>query len=344
MQTKTRVVTGRPVAGEQVDSLEWSNPRLAGSMHQVVGAVRQTILGLACRTSADHTRGGWTRGDGLNALIVLRAAQCAGGETRRTALVAEFVEHVYAALSSHDRVRDDTEPDQTNRAAIKSSNNEAVLTGDYLLAEALRQLADCDDAMLLSEAASALCRICLGQVQFLEARERLVPASRYLAALRLRAGSLPAFAGRAGVATAGGGVELARVFAAFGEDFGVALRVTEEIETLMGEGGNQTDSSSIFGRDRGFPLPLVFAGESDRGARRTLIELAARGEYSADDLSLARQLARQTGAVDRCVELVQVHLDAALTHLAVVPLSRAKAQLIQSARTACEVRRPSSTD
>jgi geranylgeranyl pyrophosphate synthase len=135
------------------------------------------------------------------------------------------------------------------------------------------------------------------------------------------------FCGRVGAETAGGPEEVARALEGFGERFGVAFQLVDDILDLVGSDGRSGKPEGGDAAGGKWTLPLILAAESSTEAGAEL-ERALQGEISADDMRVARELAQASGAIESSWARAGEWLHAAREHLEVVPEGEAKRALV----------------
>ncbi len=272
------------------------------------------------------------RGKRLRPSILLLSAECAGGATETSVVLAGVVELVHAASLVHDDVVDEAASRRGRRSANAMWGNKvSVLLGDYLIARALELLPSGERERFLPALASVAARMCSGQVAELRAAGRSLTESDYVGIARAKTGSLLSFCGRAGAETAGGEPGVAQALARFGEKFGVAFQFADDILDLVGTNG---ESGKPEGRDlaeRKFTLPLIMATEiGGRAISGKLEAVLAQVDISDGDVRLARELVESAGAIQVAWERVRAWLAAARADLDRIPDSEAKTALAEA--------------
>lgn len=269
------------------------------------------------------------RGKRLRPALVLLAAECAGGVKASTITVATVIEIAHTASLIHDDVVDGALSRRGRRSAKADWGNKvSVLLGDYLIARAFDILSRQDRDRLAPLLAEVARRMCEGQVKELRSSGRMTSEVRYLDIVRAKTGALFGLCGQAGVITAGGSSEMATEFRRFGEEFGFAFQIADDILDLVGTNGR---SGKPQGRDlaeRKMTLPLILASSQDRQARTRLGALLAREAITVETTRLARELVASTRALEQSWSRVHAALAAARTALASVPDSEAKRALL----------------
>jgi geranylgeranyl pyrophosphate synthase len=285
------------------------------------------------------------RGRRMPSLILLLSAECAGGAGPRSISMATVAEFTHAASVFHDAVMDDAALQRRpSEAGFDRRNQISILLGDYLLSHALSVLVAEKNLALLPDLIGVVARMCDGQARELGARGRAIPEAEYLEILRAKAGSLPAFCGKAGALTAGGSEEWADALEAFGERFGIAFHINGEVTDVMEGDADPRAAERVLGADRGLTLPLSLVARNGRRDRGALERIRQEGEHSPGDMKTVCQLAESTGAISRCRELVDTWLAAAHEQLATLPESEAVRQLVRASADLCGRRPHAATD
>ncbi len=304
--------------------------RLAGVEAQIarIWETESGFLHLAVRRTLSG------RGKRLRPMLTLLAAESAGGVTPGSLHFAAVAEIVHTASLIHDDVIDGALSRRGRRSAKADWGNKiSVLLGDYLLARAFLLLAECDHEHLGQALAEVARRMCDGQITELRHAGRMISEQQYLHIVRAKTGSLFGLCGKAGVITAGGSPELALACQEFGEQFGLAFQVADDILDLVGSGGR---SGKPPGRDlaeRKFTLPLILAAKSEAGVRTRLGTILKSERITGHSVRQTRELVQSTPALEQSWEAVHEALSRARAALRPVPESEAKQTLLALAGT-----------
>jgi geranylgeranyl pyrophosphate synthase len=217
-----------------------------------------------------------------------------------------------------------------SRRGIRSANavwgsRLSVLVGDYLVTRALDMVPLGQREKFLPQLCEVARHMCVGQAEEMRACGRQLAEGRYLQIVRLKTGSLFAFCGRAGAQTADGSAETTAALERFGEAFGVAFQLADDILDFVGCDGR---SGKPEGRDLAehkCTLPLILAAErGGEGVSGRLQRVLSGEQPSAADLQAARELAEATGAVAQAWSKVDEWRRAARRELTAVPPSSAR--------------------
>ena len=261
-------------------------------------------------------------------LLVLLAAQFGDPMAPGVVPSAVVVELTHLATLYHDDVMDEA---ALRRGAASANarwdNTVAILTGDFLFARASDILADLGpDAVRLQ--ARTFERLVTGQI-----RETVGPApeadpvEHYLSVLADKTGSLIATSARFGAMLAGADEATVDVLTRFGERFGVAFQLSDDLLDVLSE---STDSGKTPGTDlrEGIPtLPVLLMRRDSRPQDARLLELLDAGLEDDGDHAEALGLLRAHPAMAAAQDEVARWADAARDGLAPLPDVPAKAAL-----------------
>ncbi len=187
---------------------------------------------------------------------------------------ALVVELTHLATLYHDDVMDEAELRRGAPSAnARWDNSIAILTGDYLFAQASDIVAGLGPEAVRIQA-QTFGRLVQGQI-----RETVGPRDgddalrHYLSVVADKTGSLIATSARFGAKLAGVSAELEETLTSFGEQIGTAFQLSDDIIDIASE---STDLGKAAGTDlrEGIPtLPTLFARQSGDAADARLLEL-----------------------------------------------------------------------
>jgi heptaprenyl diphosphate synthase len=241
---------------------------------------------------------------------------------------AVVVELTHLATLYHDDVMDEA---ALRRGAASANarwdNTVAILTGDFLFARASDILADLGpDAVRLQ--ARTFERLVTGQIrETVGPAPEVDPVEHYLSVLADKTGSLIATSARFGAMLAGADEATVDVLTRFGERFGVAFQLSDDLLDVLSE---SADSGKTPGTDlrEGIPtLPVLLMRRAARPQDARLIELLDAGLDDDADHTEALALLRAHPAMAAAQDEVARWADAARDGLAPLPDVPAKAAL-----------------
>jgi heptaprenyl diphosphate synthase len=243
-------------------------------------------------------------------LLVLLAAQF--GDPRAPGIVpaAVVVELTHLATLYHDDVMDEAAMRRGAQSAnSRWDNTIAILTGDFLFARASDILADLGPEAVRIQARTFE-RLVIGQIN--EARGPATdesPIDHYLGVLADKTGSLIATSGRFGAMLGGAKAEHVDVLTRFGERFGVAFQLSDDVLDIVSESEQSGKTPGTDLREGVATLPVLYACASDDrdGKRlRGLLESAPMDDATHAE---ALDLLRRHPAMERTRELIRHYAD-----------------------------------
>ncbi|MEU0031339.1 polyprenyl synthetase family protein [Streptomyces sp. NPDC006335] len=337
-------ITG-PVPGAVFPRLDWVEEMLAPALREAVAS----LPGAERRVAGYHR--GWCEADGTPLLsapsrgktvrpaLTLLSAIAVGGEPRCALQGAVAVELVHDFTLLHDDVIDgDTLRRHRPASWTVFGTPSAVLTGDALLAAALRAVAETPTqvaAAAVRELVGALLDLVQGQsldVAFEDASEVTVP--QYLAMAEGKTGSLMGCACALGGVLAGADGERVRGLREFGRRLGVAFQCADD---LLGIWGRSTRSGKPVGADltarkKSLPVVAALAG-TDSAAEHLRSLYGSQRPLDEQDVALARELVEKAGGRQAAEDEARRQMSAALRALSCAqPTADAYQQLQEIAR------------
>jgi heptaprenyl diphosphate synthase len=199
-------------------------------------------------------------GKRFRAMLVLLAAQFGRPNDLRVIQAAVAIELTHLATLFHDDVMDEAEVRRGHPSAnSRWSNSIAILTGDFLFAQASRILADLGpDAIRIQ--AETFNRLVAGQMaETIGPRPGEDPLEHYMHVITEKTGSLIATSGRFGAMFSGAPAEVAARIAVACERLGVAWQLSDDVIDIASD---PTQSGKTPGTDlrQGVrTLPVLYA-------------------------------------------------------------------------------------
>jgi heptaprenyl diphosphate synthase len=235
-------------------------------------------------------------GKRFRALLVLLAAQFGDPKDPRVIQAAVAIELTHLATLFHDDVMDEAEV-RRGHPSVNSrwSNSVAILTGDFLFAQASRILAGLGPEAVRIQA-ETFNRLVAGQLaETIGPRPGQDPLDHYMHVITEKTGSLIATSGQFGALFSGAPAEVATRIAVACEQLGVAWQLSDDVIDIASDSAQSGKTPGTDLRQGVRTLPVLYAlrstgqaGQSD--ADRRLHELLAEADLT-DDALLAETLA-----------------------------------------------------
>ncbi len=255
-------------------------------------------------------------------LLVLLAAEFGDREATGVVPAALVVELTHLATLYHDDVMDDAPLRRGAPSAnARFDNTVAILTGDFLFAQASDIVADLGSEAVRIQART-FARLVQGQIR--ETRGPAAgddPLEHYLSVVADKTGSLIAASASLGALAAGCGPATQELLTEFGERVGAAFQLSDDILDVASE---SAESGKTPGTDlrEGVPtLPVLLARRhaDDDPATSRLFELLG-GDLTDDELHAdALALLRSHPALEQAREFVRDRVEEARALLADLP-------------------------
>jgi heptaprenyl diphosphate synthase len=235
-------------------------------------------------------------GKRFRAMLVLLAAQFGDPKDPRVIQAALAIELTHLATLFHDDVMDEAEV-RRGQPSVNSrwSNSVAILTGDFLFAQASRILADLGPEAVRIQA-ETFNRLVAGQLaETIGPRPGQDPLGHYTYVITEKTGSLIATAGRFGAMFSGAPEQIAARIGAACEQIGVAWQLSDDVIDIASEAAQSGKTPGTDLRQGVRTLPVLYAlrstaqSDQDRRLRWLLGEADLTDEaLLAETLALLR--------------------------------------------------------
>lgn len=295
-------------------------PALQAALEQLPGMPGRMAgyaLGLC---NADGTPRRAHGGKGLRPAIAMLCAQAAGGPPRAAIAGAVAVELVHAFSLVHDDIIDGDERRRHQPTVWKTYGiGPAVLSGDALLALAIRTLAAEGAATATDHLSVALIDLVRGQADDMAFEDRpytgsgAVTVEEYHDMAARKTGALLGCAAAVGTILGGGSAALAETMTQMGRHLGVAFQAIDDVLGISGDPAVTGKPVYSDLRRRKKTLPIVYALQSGTTSGQQLAHLLADQPADPATLRQAADLIDTSGGREFTYRVAGHHLDAALT-------------------------------
>jgi heptaprenyl diphosphate synthase len=199
-------------------------------------------------------------GKRFRALLVLLAAQFGDPKDPRVLQAALAIELTHLATLFHDDVMDEAEV-RRGHPSVNSrwSNSVAILTGDFLFAQASRILADLGPEAVRIQA-ETFNRLVAGQMaETIGPRPGQDPLDHYMHVITEKTGSLIATSGQFGAMYSGAPAEVAARIAVACEQLGVAWQLSDDVIDIASDSAQSGKTPGTDLRQGVRTLPVLYA-------------------------------------------------------------------------------------
>ncbi|MFZ0187889.1 MAG: polyprenyl synthetase family protein [Streptosporangiaceae bacterium] len=227
-------------------------------------------------------------GKRFRALLVLLAAQFGDPKDPRVIQAAVAIELTHLATLFHDDVMDEAEV-RRGQPSVNSrwNNSVAILTGDFLFAQASRILADLGPEAVRIQA-ETFGRLVDGQLsETVGPRGGQDPLDHYMHVITEKTGSLIATSGQFGALFSGAPAEVATRIALACEQLGVAWQLSDDVIDIASDSAQSGKTPGTDLRQGVRTLPVLYAlrstGQSETAQAETAQSETAQSETAQSE-------------------------------------------------------------
>lgn len=306
------------------DDLEAVETRLRREVVSIIPTI--THLG-------EHVLG--AGGKRLRPAVLCLAGRASGDPPAdRLVALATAVELLHMATLVHDDVVDEAGTRRGRPSAnALYGNTVTVLTGDYLLARAVRLIAHDGDLEMIRAVSDASLLLAEGEVlQLLHIGRVDVTAQDYFEVTRRKTGALLEVCCEVGARCAGASEDARNALKAFGHAMGMAFQIADDILDYLGDPartGKPTGGDLLEGK---LTLPLIYALNASPPAPRQHMTDRLLAGVCADDVPDVCDFIIRYGGFDRARVRAAELAESAERRLSCLPDSAAADALRQLAR------------
>jgi heptaprenyl diphosphate synthase len=235
-------------------------------------------------------------GKRFRAMLVLLAAQFGDPRDPRVIDAAVAIELTHLATLFHDDVMDEALV-RRGHASVNSrwSNSVAILTGDFLFAQASRILADLGPQAVRIQA-ETFTRLVSGQMaETIGVRPGQDPLDHYMRVIRDKTGSLIATSGRFGALFSGAPADVVDRIAVACEQIGVAWQLSDDVIDIASDSAQSGKTPGTDLRQGVRTLPVLYALRSASPSSDERLGWLLTEADLADDALLTEALALLRG-------------------------------------------------
>lgn len=293
---------------------------------------RQAVSGVSLvQRASEHTLA--AGGKRLRPILVHVAAMSIGQpfDRARTVRLGACMEMIHMATLMHDDVIDEAESRRGREAVHREfGTTQAILTGDVLLAKAMRILAMDGDLPIIRMVSDAVKEMAEGEVKELALRGDFdVDEADFLEMLRMKTASFVEACCRVGARIAGATEAQEIALGRYGHHIGLAFQIADDILDYRGDPAKTGKPLAGDFRDGSATLPLIYLRPNLAPIEReSILGDFAQGAL-ASEAGVRGVVAMMTerGTLARAERLAQGHADRAFAELSVLPASPARSLL-----------------
>lgn len=288
-----------------------------------------TSTSAAITAAATHTvQAGGKR---LRGAQVLLAARLGTYDFTTARHAAAAVELIHAASLVHDDLVDNT-AQRRGRVTVHAEwdSDVALMTGDYLFAQAAAQMALCPDPRIVTTYAAAVQTIVTGELNPVTSPTPFsIALEQYTRKIAAKTAALFEAGCRAGAIVGGANEAQVEALGNYGYDLGIAFQIVDDVLDFTG-------SANVLGKPAGndlregtITLPLIYAIDTTNSS--FLREIAGQPDLSTDEVQQALRDVEHADGSRRAMDDAFAYMHRAITHLQAFPDQNARQALMDIA-------------
>jgi len=272
-----------------------------------------------------------SEGKRLRPLLVILSAESVGGNRNRVMPLSLAFELMHTATLVHDDIIDRDEMRRGQLALHKKwSVNDAILTGDALIALAVNLASGYGQTVLRTVAQSAL-ELCDGELMDLTFSLKTVTEESYFRRIREKSASLFRASTYCGALAGGGTPSEVHSLSVFGENFGIAYQLRDDLLDFA-QKGNTALKDLRSGR---ITLPLIHSYNSSSSDEKKQIEsqlqtlMKENSKMNSETAKNILQMIIHTGSLNYCEKKIDEHLSQAVASVSTLRDTEYKTYLVE---------------
>lgn len=275
-------------------------------------------------------------GKQLRPILTLLAAKICNDVNEASYFGALSLELLHNASLMHDDVVDDTLV-RRGRSSINArwGNKVAVLSGDYMLSNALISATKTNNLQILTSVARIGMELSDGELlQLINTQQTKITEEEYLKVIRKKTALLFATCTEVGALSANASLQQLEALRNYGEYLGICFQIKDDIFDYFNdiEIGKPTGNDLQDGK---ITLPLIYVLNNTKGTTRELIlSIIDAKDYSKDNVDFVMKYAHDNGGVAYAIDKMNEYKNKAISELSVFHNNDVKEALIACAEFA----------
>ena len=279
------------------------------------------------------------RGNGkqLRPVLVLLGAKICGKINQSTINCAVGTELLHTASLIHDDVVDDTLERRGQKSVNAQWNNRiAVLSGDYMFANAARYVVKTKNNRILELYSNAAMQLVYGEfLQLTNMEQSKMPDEEdYFNIIRKKTALLFSACTEIGALSVDAGENALKALRSYGECLGICFQLKDDIFDYY-ENLNIGKPTGNDVRDGKITLPLIYAlRNAAENEKQPVLDIISRKDFSEKNIQTILHFAREKGGIAYAEQQMEFFKQKAAAELAIFPDSEVKNALLTSAEFA----------
>lgn len=256
-------------------------------------------------------------------LLASRFGPSAEANRQRTVWVATAVEMIHMATLIHDDIIDEATL-RRGLPAVRTrfSNPVAVLSGDFLFAQAFRLFARTRETEIVTLAAEVVDVMCAGEIAQHLDQGRVATASAYWQRIEAKTGFFLEASCRLGALASHAPEDVVGALAAYGHHLGLAFQVVDDLLDWMADPDKLGKAVGGDLAEGIYTLPIIYA--LDQPDYQGILQDILAKPYHPGILPQVRELLVQSGALEYSRRQAEGHIREALGKIGPLPPGEAR--------------------
>ncbi len=277
------------------------------------------------REAAGHLM--FAGGKRLRPLLIVLSARICGHETPFVTKFASIFEFLHTATLLHDDVIDGA----TMRRGKPVANavygpSVTVLTGDFLLARALRIAAQSESLRIIEVVSSMTEEISQGEIhQLIRKGDISITEEEYMDVIRRKTGVLIQGACKTGAILAGSPAAAEDALTRYGDHLGLVFQIADDILDYTADTGELGKVVGADLREGKLTLPVIHALKAASATdRRRMESIVANPDFTPEEFIELQGLLHRYGGIEYAKTVASDHVNAAKKNLEMFESSETK--------------------
>jgi octaprenyl-diphosphate synthase len=207
-------------------------------------------------------------------------------------------------------------------ASIIFGNTSAILTGDVLLAKAMKLLAEDGDLAIIRMVSAAVTELAEGEVKEVAVRgDYLLPQEDHLKILRMKTAAFTECCCRVGAMAAGAGEAQIQALGLYGHHLGMAFQIIDDILDFRGDHAKTGKPLATDFREGQATLPLILLNDTLSQEEKVFVEEKFGNGVSDADLAMIIRWMTERKAIQKAFLMAEEEGAKAQGQLAALPKS-----------------------
>lgn len=241
------------------------------------------------------------KGKQIRPIITLLSAKAVGEINEKTIETAIAMEMLHTASLIHDDVVDETFERRGQKSVNAIWNNKlAILTGDYILSQALYTAKETNDIRIIEEITNLGKEISKGEIQQItNMQNSIYDEKKYLEVIKMKTAALLSTCSKCGAITSGAEEKELEMMRKYGEIYGICFQIKDDIFDYI---ATEKEIGKPVGndiREGKITLPLIYAlNNCEEKEKNDILEIIKKKEKNDENIETITKFAIEKGGIE----------------------------------------------